>query len=91
MSMTTSSLLTQLKQESPLEVSTCGGCQEPIKETPWLPFELIAPWCKNTIRFGPIHTLVRTKMKQLGGGGMPQDSVYADFPKNKLHKTIRLV
>jgi hypothetical protein len=41
-SLTTSSLLTKLKQESPLEVSTCGGHQNAIKGaikgTPWHPF-----------------------------------------------------
>jgi len=42
-SLTTSSLLTKLKQESPLEVSTCGEHQDTIKGTPWHPF------CQNKI------------------------------------------
>jgi hypothetical protein len=47
-SLTTSSLLTKLKQESPLELSTCGGYQIAIKGTPWHPFDPIKSWYKNT-------------------------------------------
>jgi hypothetical protein len=43
-SLTTSSLLTKLKQESPLEVSTYGGQQNTIKGTPWYPFDSIKSW-----------------------------------------------
>jgi hypothetical protein len=90
-SLTTSSLLTKLKQESPREVSTCGGHQNTIKGTPWHPFNPIKSWYEKTNEIGPLHTLDRTKMKQLGGTGMPQDAGLLDFPKNKLHKTTRLV
>jgi hypothetical protein len=40
-------------------------------------------------RVGPIHALDRTKMKKLGGGGIPQDSCLSDFLKNKLQKIER--
>jgi hypothetical protein len=43
-SLTTSSLLTKLKQESPLEVSTCGEHQDTIKGTPWHSFDTIKSW-----------------------------------------------
>jgi hypothetical protein len=90
-SLTTSSLLTKLKQESPLEVSTCGGHQNPIKGTSWHPFDPLKSWYEKTNEIGPLHTVDRTEMKQLGGGGMPQDAGLSDFLKNKLHKTTRLV
>jgi hypothetical protein len=60
-SLTTSSLLTLLKQESPLEVSTCGGPQNAIKGTPWHPFDTIESWYEMTNEFGPFHTLDRAK------------------------------
>jgi hypothetical protein len=90
-SLTTSSLLTLLKQESPLEVSTYGGHQIAIKGTSWHPFDPIKLWNEKTNEIGPLHTVDRTKMKQLGGACMPQDAGLSDFPKNKLHKTTRLV
>ena len=37
----------------------------------------------------PLHTLDRDKVKQLGGGGMPQDVGLSDFLKNKLQKIPR--
>jgi hypothetical protein len=58
-SLTTSSLLTLLKQESSLEVSTCGEPQDTIKGTPWHPFDTIESWYEMTNEFGPYHTLVR--------------------------------
>jgi hypothetical protein len=75
-SLTTSSLLAKLKQESPLEVSTCGGHQNAIKGTSWHPFDTIKSWYEKTNEIGPLHTVDRTKMKQLGGVGMPQDAGY---------------
>jgi hypothetical protein len=90
-SLRTSSLLTKLKQESPLEVSTCGRQQNAIKGTPSQPFDHLVPYFKKTNKFGPVFILVRTKMKQLGGAGMPQDAGLSDFPKTKLNKTTRLV
>jgi hypothetical protein len=60
-SLTTSSLLTKLKQESPLEVSTCGGPQNAIKGTPWHPFDTIKSWYEKTDEIGPLHTLDRNQ------------------------------
>jgi hypothetical protein len=37
----------------------------------------------------PFHKIVRIKMKQLGGGGMPQDAGLSEFLKNKLQKIAR--
>jgi hypothetical protein len=71
-SLTTSSLLTFLKQESPLEVSTCGGHQIAIKGISWHPFFLritwhpfdpIKLWYEKTNEIGPLHTVDRTKME----------------------------
>jgi hypothetical protein len=60
-SLTTSSLLTLLKQESSLEVSTCGGPQKAIKGTPWHPIDTIESWYEMTNEFGSLHTLDRIK------------------------------
>jgi hypothetical protein len=60
-SLTTSSLLTLLKQESSLEVSTCGGHQDTIKGTPWYPFDSIKSWYEKTNEIGPLHTLDRNQ------------------------------
>jgi hypothetical protein len=51
-SLTTSSLLTKLKQESPLEVSTCGELQNTIKGTPWHSFDTIKPWWSRPTNLG---------------------------------------
>ena len=40
-------------------------------------------------RIGPLHALDRTKMKKLGGGGIPQDAGLSEFLKNKLQKIAR--
>jgi hypothetical protein len=74
-SMTTKHL-TLLKQESSLEVSTCGGHQNAIEGTPWHPFDPIKSWYEKNNKIGPLHTLDRTKIKQLGDAGMPQDAGY---------------
>jgi hypothetical protein len=60
-SLTTSSLLTKLKQESPLEVSTCGGHPNAIKGTLYHPFDTIKSWYEKTNEIGPLHTLDRNQ------------------------------
>jgi hypothetical protein len=57
-SLTTSSLLTLLKQESSLEV-TCGEHQYTIKGTSWHTFDTIKSWYEKTNKIGPLHTLDR--------------------------------
>jgi hypothetical protein len=37
----------------------------------------------------PLHKMFMIKMKQLGGGGMPQDAGFSEFLKNKLQKIAR--
>jgi hypothetical protein len=37
----------------------------------------------------PLHKIFMIKMKQLGGGGMPQDAGLSGFLKNKLQKIER--
>jgi hypothetical protein len=44
---------------------------------------------QKTNEIGPLHTLDRTKMKYLGGGGIPQDAGLSYFLKNKLQKIAR--
>jgi hypothetical protein len=63
-------------------VSTCGGHQNAIKGTAWHPFDPKKSWYEKTNEIGPLHTLDRTKMKQLGGAGMPQDVGYK-FPEEQ--------
>jgi hypothetical protein len=60
-SLTTSSLLTLLKQESSLEVSTYGEHQDTIKGTSWHPFDTIKSWYEKTNEIGPLHTLDRNQ------------------------------
>jgi hypothetical protein len=60
-SLTTISLLTLLKQESSLEVSTCGEPKDTIKGTLGIHFETIKSWYEHTNDFGPYHTLDRAK------------------------------
>jgi hypothetical protein len=56
-SLTASSLLIKLKQESQLEVSTCGGHPNAIKGTPYHPFDTIKSWYEKSNEIGPLHTL----------------------------------
>jgi hypothetical protein len=63
-------------------VSTCGGHQNAIKGTSWHPFDPIKSWYEKINKIGPLHTLDRTKMKKLGGAGMPQDAGYR-FPEEQ--------
>jgi hypothetical protein len=60
-SLTTSSLLTKLKQESPLEVLICEGHQNAIKGTSWHLFDTIKSWYEDINEIGPFHILDRAK------------------------------
>jgi hypothetical protein len=59
--LATSSLLMKWKQESPLEVSTCGGPQMLQKEPRGIHFDPIKSWYEDTNEIGTFHTLDRAK------------------------------
>jgi hypothetical protein len=62
---------------------------KPIKGTLYLIHFIIFTMMQENQHIEPLHKIVRIKMKQLGGGGMPQDAVLSEFLKNKLQKTAR--
>ena len=89
-SMTTKHL-THLTQTSVIHpcVMILGHAQAYKRNLTYHPFDHLVPWYKENQQIGPLHTLVRTKMKHLGGGGIPKDAGLSELLKNKLQKIAR--
>ena len=89
-SMTTKHLTHQIKERvTHLCVMILELAQAYKRNLTYHPFDHLASWYKKTNEIGPLHTLDMTKMKHLGGGGIPQGVGLSDFLKNKLQKIAR--